>query len=103
MDRNTKRKNLKSSSTSSTEENFSPNDKRIKHNVSFTHSEPSSESDEVLTLLIVAETVNVGTDYACITQSHSLILTTCIYDPHFTLVNNIVYTCEFVNFLIYYY
>ncbi|XP_068674713.1 tropomyosin-like [Montipora foliosa] len=57
MAKNIKRKTWKSSSTSSTEENFSPDDKRIKHNVSFTDSEPSSESDEVLTLLKMAETV----------------------------------------------
>ena len=55
--KNIKRKTWKSSSTSSTEENFSPDDKRIKHNVSFTDSERSSESDEVLTLLNMAETV----------------------------------------------
>ena len=57
MAKNIKRKTWKSSSASSTEQNFSPDDKRIKHNVSFTDSERSSESDEVVTLLNMAETV----------------------------------------------
>ena len=47
MAQNIKRKAWKSSSTSSTEENLSLDDKRIKHNVSFTDSKPSSESNEV--------------------------------------------------------
>ena len=55
MAQNIKRKTWKNSSTSSTEENFSLDDKRIKHNVSFTDPEPSSESNEVLTLLNMAE------------------------------------------------
>ena len=51
------KKNVESSSTSSSEERFSPEEKRIKHYVSFTDSEPSTESYVVPTLLDMAETV----------------------------------------------
>ena len=62
MAQNIKRKTWKNSSTSSTEENLSLDDKRIKHNVSFTDSEPSSESNEVLTLLNMAEALMAKLD-----------------------------------------
>ena len=57
MAENSKRKTWKSSSTSSTEESLSPDDKKLKHNISLTDSEPRSEPDEVLTLLNMAEAV----------------------------------------------
>lgn len=60
--KNTKRKTWKSSSTSCTEESFLPHDKRIKHNTSLTDSEPSSKSDEVVTMLNMVEMVNPKLD-----------------------------------------
>ena len=47
----TKRKTWKSSSTSSTEEGLSPDDKKIRCNTSFTNSDASCESDKVICLL----------------------------------------------------
>lgn len=57
MGENIKRKTWKSSSTSSTEESLSPDDKKIKHNASFTHSEANRESDEALIWPNMVETV----------------------------------------------
>ena len=57
MAENIKHKTWKSSSMSSTEESLSPDDKKIRHNASFTPSEASSESEEALIWPNMAETV----------------------------------------------
>ena len=52
-----KRKSWKHSSASSTEESLSPEDIKLRHNASLIDSEPGSVSDEVLTILNMAEAV----------------------------------------------
>ena len=57
MANSSKRKTWKNSSTSSTEEGLSPDDKKLRCNATFTSSETSCEPDEMLSLSNMAETI----------------------------------------------